>query len=55
MPEQTKLKVFLCHASQDKPIVRGLYERLSVQDIFGKFKNSLLEKVHAQLSVDRKE
>lgn len=23
-----KLKVFLCHASQDKPIVRELYQRL---------------------------
>jgi hypothetical protein len=23
-----KLRVFLCHASQDKPIVRGLYQRL---------------------------
>jgi hypothetical protein len=23
-----KLRVFLCHASQDKPVVRGLYRRL---------------------------
>ena len=23
-----KLRVFLCHASQDKPIVRELYQRL---------------------------
>ena len=23
-----KLRVFLCHSSQDKPIVRGLYQRL---------------------------
>lgn len=25
---QKKLRVFLCHASEDKPIVRGLYQRL---------------------------
>ena len=31
MPEQSKLKVFLCHASQDKPIVRDLYQRLSAE------------------------
>lgn len=31
MPEQAKLKVFLCHASQDKPIVRDLYQRLSAE------------------------
>jgi len=24
-----KLRVFLCHASQDKPIVRELYQRLN--------------------------
>jgi len=23
-----KLRVFLCHASQDKPVVRELYQRL---------------------------
>ena len=28
MPEPRKLRVFLCHASQDKPIVRELYQRL---------------------------
>jgi hypothetical protein len=28
MPNQRKLRVFLCHASQDKPIVRELYQRL---------------------------
>jgi len=27
-----KLRVFLCHASQDKSIVRGLYQRLLVED-----------------------
>jgi len=27
-----KLRVFLCHASQDKPIVRELYQRLSKKD-----------------------
>jgi len=27
MPER-KLHVFLCHASQDKPVVRELYQRL---------------------------
>ena len=26
--EKRLLKVFLCHASQDKPIVRELYQRL---------------------------
>ncbi len=31
MPEQAKLKIFLCHASQDKPIVRDLYQRLSAE------------------------
>jgi len=25
------LRVFLCHASQDKPKVRGLYERLKAE------------------------
>ncbi len=28
MTEPRKLRVFLCHASQDKPVVRELYERL---------------------------
>lgn len=28
---QRKLKVFLCHASQDKPIVHQLYEKLVVE------------------------
>lgn len=28
MPEPRKLRVFLCHASQDKPAVRELYRRL---------------------------
>ncbi len=28
MPESRKLRVFLCHASQDKPIVRELYQPL---------------------------
>ena len=27
-----KLKVFLCHASEDKPIVRELYKRLKTED-----------------------
>ena len=27
MPDR-KLRVFLCHASQDKPVVRELYQRL---------------------------
>ena len=32
MPESArKLKVFLCHASQDKPIVRDLYRRLAAE------------------------
>lgn len=30
MPER-KLRVFLCHASQDKPIVRELYQRLNAE------------------------
>jgi len=29
--EKRLLKVFLCHASQDKPIVRELYKRLSAK------------------------
>src|SRR5258707_5242061 len=28
MTETSKLRVFLCHSSQDKPIVRELYQRL---------------------------
>ena len=28
MPTSRKLRVFLCHASQDKPVVRELYQRL---------------------------
>jgi hypothetical protein len=28
MPESRQLRVFLCHSSQDKPIVRELYQRL---------------------------
>ena len=28
MTPDRKLRVFLCHASQDKPIVRELYQRL---------------------------
>ena len=28
MPMKRKLRVFLCHASQDKPVVRDLYQRL---------------------------
>lgn len=32
MPDSTrKLKVFLCHATQDKPIVRDLYRRLAAE------------------------
>lgn len=31
MPDR-KLRVFLCHASQDKPIVRELYQRLLAED-----------------------
>ncbi|MCQ3938113.1 MAG: hypothetical protein DPW18_13850 [Chloroflexi bacterium] len=27
-----KLRVFLCHASQDKPVVRELYQRLNTED-----------------------
>ena len=29
MPASRKLRVFLCHASQDKPAVRDLYQRLA--------------------------
>lgn len=29
--EQAKLKVFLCHTSQDKPIVRDIYRKLSAE------------------------
>jgi hypothetical protein len=32
MPEPRKLRVFLCHASQDKPIVRELYQRLLAEN-----------------------
>jgi hypothetical protein len=32
MTESRKLKVFLCHSSQDKPIVRDLYQKLSTED-----------------------
>ena len=28
MPSSRKLRVFLCHASQDKPVVRELYQKL---------------------------
>lgn len=28
MPTKRRLRVFLCHASQDKPMVRDLYQRL---------------------------
>ncbi|NWJ48672.1 MAG: SUMF1/EgtB/PvdO family nonheme iron enzyme [Chloroflexi bacterium] len=31
MPEPAKLKVFLCHSSGDKPIVRELYRRLQAE------------------------
>jgi len=31
MPDR-KLRLFLCHASQDKPIVRELYQRLNQED-----------------------
>lgn len=29
MTETRKLRVFLCHASQDKPTIREFYQRLS--------------------------
>jgi hypothetical protein len=32
MSESRKLRVFLCHSSQDKPIVRELYRRLLADD-----------------------
>ncbi len=32
MTESRKLRVFLCHASQDKPIVRDLSKRLLGED-----------------------
>jgi len=32
MAAKRKLKVFLCHASQDKPAVRDLYKRLLAED-----------------------
>jgi len=32
MSELHKLRVFLCHASQDKPTVRELYQRLNTED-----------------------
>ena len=32
MPTTRKLRVFLCHASQDKPVVRELYKRLNAED-----------------------
>jgi len=31
MPEDRKLRLFLCHASQDKPAVRELYKRLEAE------------------------
>jgi len=31
MPAKRKLRVFLCHASQDKPSVRDLYVKLSAE------------------------
>ena len=31
MPIKRKLRVFLCHASQDKPAVRDLYAKLSAE------------------------
>ncbi len=31
MTETRKLRVFLCHASQDKPIARELYQRLNAE------------------------
>ena len=32
MPEPRKLRVFLCYASQDKPIVRELYQCFLAED-----------------------
>ena len=31
MPNQPKLQVFLCHASQDKLVVRDLYRKLAAE------------------------
>jgi hypothetical protein len=31
MPNKRQLRVFLCHASQDKPVVRDLYQRLKAE------------------------
>jgi hypothetical protein len=31
MPTGRKLRVFLCHASQDKPVVRDLYQSLAAE------------------------
>ena len=31
MPEDRKLRVFLCHSSNDKPAVRELYQRLKAE------------------------
>jgi len=31
MTETRKLRVFLCHSSQDKSIIRELYQRLLVE------------------------
>jgi hypothetical protein len=31
MPSERQLRVFLCHASQDKPVVRDLYRRLAAE------------------------
>lgn len=31
MPDNRKLRVFLCHSSQDKPIVREIYQRLNAE------------------------
>jgi len=31
MPTKRKLRVFLCHASQDKPVVRDLYKKLAAE------------------------
>jgi hypothetical protein len=33
-----KLRVFLCHASQDKPIVRELYQRLLAEGWIGLYR-----------------
>lgn len=31
MPSNGKLRIFLCHASQDKPVVRELYQKLAAE------------------------